>query len=60
MVHTFSALGRNLAVDVNSGAVHVLDKMMYDLLREIEGPMGEKCPQELKDKREPVSRPGAG
>ena len=32
MVHTFSALGRNLAVDVNSGAVHVLDEMSYRLL----------------------------
>ena len=32
MVHTFSALGRNLAVDVNSGAVHVLDKLCCDLL----------------------------
>ena len=50
MVHTFEALGCYIAVDVNSGAVHVLDKMMYDLLREVEGPMGEQCPQELKDK----------
>ena len=32
MVHTFSALGRNLAVDVNSGAVHVLDRLCCDLL----------------------------
>ena len=40
MVHTFSALGRNLAVDVNSGAVHVLDKLCCDLLSLVEGPMG--------------------
>lgn len=32
MVHTFSALGCNIAVDVNSGAVHVLDQLSYDLL----------------------------
>jgi uncharacterized protein len=32
MVHTFSALGCYIAVDVNSGAVHVLDKLSYDLL----------------------------
>ena len=25
MVHTFSLLGQNIAVDVNSGAVHILD-----------------------------------
>ena len=52
MVHTFEALGCNIAVDVNSGAVHVLDKMMYDLLREVESceSMGAHCPQEVKDK----------
>ena len=49
MVHTFTALGQYLAADVNSGAVHVLDRMGYDLLSKVEGPMGEKCPQELKD-----------
>ncbi len=32
MVHTFSVLGCNIAVDVNSGAVHVLDRLSYDLL----------------------------
>ena len=32
MVHTFRCLGVNIAVDVNSGAVHVLDGLMYDLL----------------------------
>ena len=49
MVHTFTALGQYLAADVNSGAVHVLDRMGYDLLSKVEGPMGEKCPQELKE-----------
>ncbi len=33
MVHTFSALGCNVAVDVNSGAVHVLDELSYQLLQ---------------------------
>ena len=32
MVHTFSTLGVNIAVDVNSGAVHVLDDLSYALL----------------------------
>ena len=32
MVHTFTSLGVRVAVDVNSGAVHVLDKPAYDLL----------------------------
>lgn len=48
-VHTFTALGQYLAADVNSGAVHVLDKLTYDLLTLIgEGPVGEgRVPQEL-------------
>ena len=33
MVHTFSVLGVNIAVDVNSGAVHVLDDLSYELLQ---------------------------
>lgn len=32
MVHTFTALGCHIAVDVNSGAVHVLDELSYSLL----------------------------
>ena len=32
MVHTFTSLGVRVAVDVNSGAVHVLDQLTYDLL----------------------------
>ena len=35
MVHTFTALGVHVAVDVNSGAVHVLDKAAYDTLNEL-------------------------
>lgn len=43
MVHTFSVLGCNIAVDVNSGAVHVLDQLSYDLLSAA-GENGEKMP----------------
>ena len=50
MVHTFTALGQYLAADVNSGAVHVLDKLSYDLLSLVEGPMGEEMPRELADR----------
>lgn len=32
MVHTFQCLGVRIAADVNSGAVHVLDELTYDLL----------------------------
>ena len=35
MVHTFSLLGQNIAVDVNSGAVHILDEITYHVLRQM-------------------------
>ena len=48
MVHTFQALGVNIAVDVNSGAVHVLDEVTYHLLEKVTPPMGEHCPEDIK------------
>lgn len=50
MVHTFTSLGVRIAVDVNSGAVHVLDKPAYDLLALLDCPMGESCPDEIAAK----------
>ncbi|MFR4562833.1 MAG: thioether cross-link-forming SCIFF peptide maturase, partial [Flavonifractor plautii] len=52
MIHTFTALGQYLVADVNSGAVHVLDRMSYDLLSllEKEETMGETCPREIRER----------
>jgi uncharacterized protein len=50
MVHTFTALGQYLAADVNSGAVHVLDRLTYDLLSAVEGPIPEEMPKEILKK----------
>ena len=41
MVHTFEALGVYIAVDVNSGAVHVLDKTAYDALNDLIAAQGQ-------------------
>jgi uncharacterized protein len=49
MVHTFTALGQYLAADVNSGAVHVLDKLSYELLSLVEGPMEAELPKALAE-----------
>lgn len=51
MVHTFTALGVYIAVDVNSGAVHVLDRAAYDTLNHIIETQGQSpdltaCPAE--------------
>ena len=50
MVHTFTCLGVSVAVDVNSGAVHVLDKTAYDVLSLLDAPMEDACPQEIYGK----------
>ena len=50
MVHVFEALGVKLAVDVNSGAVHVLDALTFDLLPLVEPPMAEHCPEAVASK----------
>ena len=50
MVHTFVALGCPIVLDVNSGAVHVLDQMTYDVLHQVENleSLPEFCPAEVK------------
>ncbi|MDE7171146.1 MAG: radical SAM protein, partial [Oscillospiraceae bacterium] len=50
MVHTFICLGVPVAVDVNSGAVHVLDRAAYDVLSLQDAPMADACPPEIYGK----------
>ena len=56
MIHTFTALGCKIVVDVNSGAVHVLDDVSYAILEQAEGPLQEQIPEELV-RRMPYDRP---
>ncbi len=54
MIHKFSAKDMNIVLDVNSGGVHVVDDITYDMLDYIEEPLSEECPEkvinELKNK----------
>ncbi len=47
MVHTFYQNGYYIALDVNSGAVHVLDKLAFNLLNKFEDKLPEECPAEF-------------
>lgn len=38
MIHKFSMHGANIVLDVNSGAVHVVDDLAYEILDELEKP----------------------
>ena len=50
MIHRYSKKGINFLLDVNSGAVHVLDDLSYELAGLVDEHMGETCPQEIVDK----------
>jgi len=46
MVHCYELNGYYIALDVNSGGVHILDKVSFDLLKTLSAPMAEECPAE--------------
>ncbi len=47
MIHKFKAKDVNILLDVNSGAVHVIDDVVYDLLDFAEPPFSEECPGQV-------------
>ena len=49
MIHRFSQQGIYLVVDVNSGCVHIMDKLAYDILGELEGAqeLQPQCPPQI-------------
>lgn len=47
MVHTFYLNGYYIALDVNSGAVHVLDELTYKILSKFSDKLEEECPEWL-------------
>lgn len=54
MIHKYKLNGYNIVLDVNSGGVHVVDDLTYDMLDMVEPPFSEKCPEtvisQMKDK----------
>ncbi len=44
MIHKFKAQEMCIVLDVNSGAVHVMDDAAYELLDYVEEPLSEECP----------------
>ena len=56
MIHKYKQLGMNIVLDIYSGAVHVVDDVVYDMLDYILEPfiIENKCPEyiigEMKDK----------
>ena len=50
MIHKFKIDGYNIVLDVNSGGVHIVDDLTYDLLENVEPPFADKCPDEVLKK----------
>lgn len=50
MIHKYKLNGFNIVLDVNSGGVHIVDELTYDLLDNIEPPFEECCPQKVVEK----------
>ena len=50
MIHKYKLNGFNIVLDVNSGGVHIVDELTYDLLDNIAPPFAEECPGEVMDK----------
>ncbi|MDE6502317.1 MAG: thioether cross-link-forming SCIFF peptide maturase [Ruminococcus sp.] len=50
MIHKYKLNGFNIVLDVNSGGVHIVDELTYDLLDNVEPPFAEECPEKVLGK----------
>ena len=47
MIHKYELNGLYIVLDVNSGGVHLVDKMTYDMLDYVAPPFADVCPDEI-------------
>ena len=50
MIHKYKLGGFNIVLDVNSGGVHIVDELTYDMLDNVAPPFSEKCPENVIEK----------
>ncbi len=50
MIHKYKLAGYNVLLDTNSGGVHIVDDLTYDLLDNVQPPFEDTCPQKIVDK----------
>jgi len=50
MIHKYKLNGYNIVLDVNSGGVHIVDDLTYDLLDNVFPPFKSECPKKVIDK----------
>ena len=49
-IHKYRQCGLNIVIDVNSGAIHIVDDVVYDILDNYEASSVEEIRASLKDK----------
>lgn len=57
MIHKYKLRGFNIVLDVNSGGVHVVDELTYDLLDNVEPPFSPDVPAKAMEKLSKVYSP---
>lgn len=50
MIHKYKLGDYNVVLDVNSGGVHVVDELTYDLLDNVAPPLAPVCPENVVEK----------
>lgn len=50
MIHSYCQNGFNIVMDVNSGAIHVLDNIAFTIVNLLEEPISPECPSNIMDK----------
>lgn len=50
MIHKYKLNGYNIVLDVNSGGVHLVDELTYDMLDNVAPPFSEECPDKVVEK----------
>ena len=50
MIHKYKLGDYNIVLDVNSGGVHVVDELTYDMLDNVAPPFAPECPEEVVTK----------
>ncbi|MBR5485933.1 MAG: thioether cross-link-forming SCIFF peptide maturase [Oscillospiraceae bacterium] len=47
MIHQYKLNGYNIVMDIHSGAIHVVDDIVYDIIEKLTPPLADNCPEEL-------------
>lgn len=50
MIHRYSLKGKKFVLDINSGSVHILDDIAYEMVAFLDETMPAQCPQHIFDK----------